>query len=633
MLLHHKAGATSYEDLRTVDGHIHETFQGACLQLGLITDDREIHHAMNEAAHLKFGKQLRYFFATLLIYCRPPDPLNFWETWKLELCRDLMHKYHATELTPAIEAEVLLHLQTILEHDNLDLTHDFGLPTPDEGLLEAKKVPRLIQEETNYDTAALTTDLQKKLHSLTDEQHLVFNEVMHSIQQNQGKQFCLDACGGTGKTYVLNTVLTAVRAQEKIALATALSGIAATLLENGRTLHSRLKIPINIDETSTCNISSNDATAALLRRTDLIIIDEVSMGHKHIFECIDRSLQDLRNDNRPFGGITILYAGDWRQILPVVRHGSRPQIVNACLKKSYLWDKVIQLHLTKNMRTRNNETDSFAKYLIQIGNGTEPTYTHLGPDKIKLPSTINIPSQDIQHLTDFVFHDLQNHLTNPSWLASKAIIAPTNKAVDDLNNFMIHRFPGNPHEYKSCDTVLDNEHQYPLEFINKLTPSGLPPHTLILKEKCTIMLLRNFDPTNGHCNGTRYTVTKLHNHIIEATIATGPHAGKTLLIPRIPMAPSDTLYPFQMQRKQFPIRLAFAITANKSQGQTLQRVGIYLPQPMFSHGQLYVAMSRVGSLNHLKVLLCNHKNPNDGFTDNIVYKEVLQVHKSTTTPN
>ena len=105
------------------------------------------------------------------------------------------------------------------------------------------------------------------------------------------------------------------------------------------------------------------------------------------------------------------------------------------------------------------------------------------------------------------------------------------------------------------------------------------------------MLLRNLDPVNGHCNGTRYVIEHLHDHIIDATIACGPHAGKRIFVPIIPMIPSDNIFPFHMKRKQFPVRPAFAITSNKAQGQTLSHVGIYLKQGFFSHGQLYVAMS------------------------------------------
>ena len=74
------------------------------------------------------------------------------------------------------------------------------------------------------------------------------------------------------------------------------------------------------------------------------------MGHKHVFESIDRTMQDIRKKSSPFGGLTVLLVGDWRQILPVVRQGSRPDIVGATLKSSYLWQIVTRLQLTQNMR-------------------------------------------------------------------------------------------------------------------------------------------------------------------------------------------------------------------------------------------------------------------------------------------
>ena len=174
-------------------------------------------------------------------------------------------------------------------------------------------------------------------------------------------------------------------------------------------------------------------------------------------------------------------------------------------------------------------------------------------------------------------------------------------------------------EKDKYDTIEENEHQYPIEFINKLSASGLPPHILHLKTHSIIMLLRNLDPQNGHCNGTRYIVEKLQQHIIDATIAIGPYKGRRIFIPRIPMVPSDNTFPFSMKRKQFPVKPAFAITANKAQGQTLQTVGIFLPEPFFSHGQLYVAMSRVGVKDKLKI----YQPDNENTTVNVVYPEIL----------
>ena len=134
------------------------------------------------------------------------------------------------------------------------------------------------------------------------------------------------------------------------------------------------------------------------------------------------------------------------------------------------------------------------------------------------------------------------------------------------------------------------------------------------------MLLCNLDPVNGHFIGTRYVIEHLHDHIIDATIACGPHAGKRIFVPRIPMIPSDNIFPVHMKRKQFSVRPAFAITSNKAQGQTLSHVGIYLTQGFFSHGELYVAMSCVGLKGSLKIY-----SDHGVYTSNVVYKEVLQL--------
>ena len=138
------------------------------------------------------------------------------------------------------------------------------------------------------------------------------------------------------------------------------------------------------------------------------------------------------------------------------------------------------------------------------------------------------------------------------------------------------------------------------------------------------MLLRNIDQANGLCNGTRLQVLKLTRTSIHARIINGTNFGKTVIIPRLRVTPSDKRLPLKIVRKQFPISVSFAMTINKSQGQSLSRVGLYLPRPVFTHGQLYVAVSRVKSKSGLKVVVCDEHGNLCTTTKNVVYKEVLE---------
>ena len=161
------------------------------------------------------------------------------------------------------------------------------------------------------------------------------------------------------------------------------------------------------------------------------------------------------------------------------------------------------------------------------------------------------------------------------------------------------------------------------------------PLQLKLKVGMPIILMRNLDFTQGLANGTRLIVVGLGRNIITAKIMTGSreNVGKVVLIPRIPLTPTDSIQmPIMFTRKQFPIRPAFAMTINKSQGQTFEKVGIYLPRPVFSHGQLYVAMSRVGQASGIRFLVLNGRgstrpvaDSDRTLTPNIVYHEVFDL--------
>ncbi|RCN29467.1 hypothetical protein ANCCAN_24774 [Ancylostoma caninum] len=189
-----------------------------------------------------------------------------------------------------------------------------------------------------------------------------------------------------------------------------------------------------------------------------------------------------------------------------------------------------------------------------------------------------------------------------------------NDGVNKIDTEIQNQLRGPAATYESIDTVVDREQAvcYPTEFLNSLESPGMPPHRLVLKVGSLIMLLRNMDPPKL-CIGTRLCVKNLMPNVIEAAILTGKAKGDYVSIPRIPMIPMDM--PFDFKRLQFPVRLAFAITINK--GQSLRVAGINLETPCFSHSQLYVACSRVGTLKQLYI------HAPDGKTRNIVYPNAL----------
>jgi ATP-dependent DNA helicase PIF1 len=123
---------------------------------------------------------------------------------------------------------------------------------------------------------------------------------------------------------------------------------------------------------------------------------------------------------------------------------------------------------------------------------------------------------------------------------------------------------------------------------------------------------------------TRLMIVELGKNVIGADIVNGPHHGDRVYITRSNLIPSDSNVNISFQRRQFPLCLCFAMTINKSQGQTLSNVGLYLPRPVFTHGQQYVAVSRVKTRKGLKILALDDSGDSSTFTTNVVYEEVFR---------
>jgi DNA replication protein DnaC len=621
-------GARSFEDLCTHRGHRYSTFREACLARGLLEDDGEWRQCLEEACHMQTGTRLRLLFVMILNFCRPACPDALWITYRQGMCDDLRYRLTSSGVASPSEEQVFdygLYLINQLLGDYGRTLCDFPpMPLPqrqDWGRLSEN--PH-IAEQLDYNPVEEMNAAQERERLLNSDQQHAYEAITMSVLTNQPQLYFLDGPGGTGKTYVYNTICNRLCAETQVVLCVASSGIAALLLSGGRTAHSTFKIPVEqLHQHSTCGIAKESQYAQMLAIARLLIWDEAGNQSRYAFEAVDRLLQDVRDDHRAFGGMTVVFGGDFRQTLPIVPRGSREEIVSHTLRKSYLWSHIRVLRLRQNMRLGIDEASvEYAQWLLDIGSG-------IHAPNVKIQSHMCAP--DLKSLIENVYGGItpRHSVPPPEYFQHRSILSARNSDVDEVNHSIIQLFPGHEEILLSADSVVheddaeaDTTHHYPMEYLRSLRPAGLPPGELQLKHGCPIILLRNLAPRRGLCNGTRLVVVSVGERVLQARIIGGDHDGELAFIPRLTLSPSNsnTELAFKLNRRQFPVRLAFSMSINKAQGQSVKYVGLDLRSPVFAHGQLYVALSRATSPHCVHVLL-----PPDahGYTHNIVYPEIL----------
>ena len=182
-----------------------------------------------------------------------------------------------------------------------------------------------------------------------------------------------------------------------------------------------------------------------------------------------------------------------------------------------------------------------------------------------IPNSKTQPWNEEQSMRKFckvIFPDLGKNISKPGWLEGRIILAPTNREVDAINNLMQESLPDSGIKLSSADTLGNPEDAFRFnsEYLHTLKPNGFPQHMLNLKPGMPLMLLRNINPRQGLCNGTRLIFDKcLDNKLLQCRIV---ETGRVVLIPRITFIPKAKEYPFEWQRRQFPVRPSSAKSSN-----------------------------------------------------------------------
>ncbi|XP_024392361.1 uncharacterized protein [Physcomitrium patens] len=450
LLLTHVEAPTSFEDLLCFHDIVHPTYKAACIARGLLQDDSEWENCLQEATVIALPKQVRRLFATLLVFGQPLDPLSLLKTHLDAMSDDWRNDQNRY-------CKVILSIEEYLSSSDKHLTDFFNIEELNEfGYSNIIDVGGDSDDNIDFDNQNITF-LEEDVGRLNEEQYIVFNAVTTAVLNSNSpdRLFFLDGPGGTGKTFLYNTILGYLRGRNVKCMAMATSGIAACLLNEGRTAHSALAIPLQLHNASICNISTQSTLDQSLREVQLIVLDEACTGHRFMFEAIDRSLRDICNIDSPNGGVVVLYGGDFRQTLPVVVRGGRKQTVQACLRHSYLFPLMQYFHLTTNMRLQSQP--DFQRFLLDIGEGkTCP--------KVDLPLGLVAPRNSLDGLIDAIFDD-------PVDFSERVILAVRNDDAQEINRKITDRIPGDVHQCFSADFVHENDehaHHYLVEFLNSL---------------------------------------------------------------------------------------------------------------------------------------------------------------------
>jgi hypothetical protein len=325
--------------LHTVQGVLYDTYREACLAQGLLADDNKWKHMLEDGVFMQTSWQLQQLFITVVSCSHPSRPTHLWELFKVHLCDDLRRSLSFCGLNDLPEEQIfdyglyVLQVHLTREDKSMDTVRLLNPCEDWSSLLSTNRH----SHQFVYNRAEQSLLLDDALPRLNKEQLCAFTSILHTMLSHVPQMFSLQGAAGTGKTFVYKTLCYATHSQDLHALCVASSRIAALLLPGGRTTHSTLKIPLTLDNTSTCAISRRSFLATTLKDVHLLIWDKCSMQNRLAFEAVNWLLQDICANDLLFGGVTTILGGDFLQTLPIVSFPSKSDTLDAALFSSPLW--------------------------------------------------------------------------------------------------------------------------------------------------------------------------------------------------------------------------------------------------------------------------------------------------------
>ena len=573
----------SYADCLQFNNRTYRTYQESAVAAGIVRDNDEVYSCFEEAEHFQdmTPTELRTLFVISTLQGFPTLRILNENRFRELMYDDYLHNYSPPNHAAAWN-DLLCDFSRRFESDGKNMK-DYGLPEP-----ESMKTELEI-ERNKYDQNEQLEIYNKLCQETpnTTEQQQIFDEIMHAIERRLSKIYYIQGQAGSGKSTLAKKIISYCRSQAKLCAGCASTGLAATLYEGFETAHSLFKFPViedderEVDSPIECNLSKSPNRLEYLRQVDVILWDEFPSCDREVFEAAHRAL------NR-FEGKVIITMGDMRQIAPVVVNGDKLDVIFHSIPSSPLWEQFTIKTLSINMRLQQNQASAneedysdsnnqrlYAEMILKIGNGTYIPEVMLegyvsnsaqGVTTIELPDCRRIINRD-----DAINYAFPPPF-NPEHFSKRAILAGTNEDVDawneevqNLNLFPLISLASHDELAESDDPHNILRNMLTDDVLNNYNKNGVPPHVLRLKVNDTCIVLRNLNKKEGLTNNTKVRVIAITTKCIR--IQTLAENRKAFSIPRIrfkfrlPFGRS-----FELVRTQFPLRLAYSLSINKSQG-------------------------------------------------------------------
>ena len=504
-------------------------------------------------------------------------------------------------------------------------------------------VSYLSSDEINQSAADLRDFTQK----LNNDQKRVFDRITDRI--GTASYYCINGKAGTGKSFVIEALKSYLRANQIPYMVTASTGIAATLV-SGRTLHSSFRIYSN-GEKHMSSLDIADKQGAAISTTEFLFVDEITMLPGKVFDVVNTKLRALKAQavNRaradlPFGGVTVILTGDLGQVPSVTRDGSDFGVAEEMFTSMRDFNSFTPFKLRQVMRQDPSEAQ-FINLLNEVRScKTGETLSETSVSLLRSRYKRLRNQEELATINKFVSKNDNNGMviyytnkgvetynsklasiklneSNPQTASSMAMYLITGKSSYLAQSGTNQNQPDQTTEILSQNTdrreiglekrqaTEGEKRRYFNQKRNKET-SCLVPDKLFLFVGAEVMILKNIDASKNIVNGRRGVITEFTyvdntNSCSSVTIKLHPLPNKPVEPPYTVIRQKVDTVTFPDGKKismfQFPIRLAYAVTAHKAQGQTLDRVAVCLDEEAFTHGLFYVALSRVRRMKDLRL--------------------------------